>query len=142
MLLKEYHFWGVIFRYVSDFEDIIVNELNTIGVGDTREEVLHDVKFKMWDEIKRLHDMGEQVTANSREEAEAFAKHWCDELRGDAESEVTSWSLVPITIDMENQPPGLPQEQLDAIAAFEREGWEEYLREVQHCAGGAAPPSQ
>ena len=137
MLQKEYHFWGVRLRYADDFEDIIVNELNTIGVGDTREDVLHDVKFKMWDEIYRLNEMGEQVTAYSREEAEAFAKHRFE----DAESEVMSWSLLPITIDMENQPPGLPQEQLDAIAAFERESWEEYLREIHQGEGGAAPKS-
>ena len=102
MLLKEYHLWGVLFRYVADFEEIIVDELNTIGVGDTREEVLHDVKFKMWDEIKRLHDLGMKAVA--------FAEHMCEVLRG----EVASWSLVPITIDMKKQPPGLPQEQLDA----------------------------
>lgn len=133
MLLKEYRFWGVLFRYVGDFEEIIVDELNTIGVGDTREDVLHDVKFKMWDEIKRLDDLGMQFTANSRDEAEAFAENMCEVLRGDAESEVASWSLVPITIDMENQPPGLPQEQLDAIAVFERESWEDYLRELSCC---------
>lgn len=105
MLQKEYHFWGVLLRYGDDSEDIIVNELNTIGVGDTREEVLRDVKFKMWDEINRLDDLGMQFTAYNREEAEAFAKQKCEELReftvpGDAEfAEVESWSLVPITID-------------------------------------------
>ncbi len=90
MLQKEYHFWGVLLRYADDSEDIIVNELNTIGVGDTREEVLHDAKFKMWDEIKRLDDLGMRFTACNREEAEAFAEQNCEELRdfkvpGDAE---------------------------------------------------------
>jgi hypothetical protein len=128
--LKEYHFWGVLNRYVSGFEEIVVNELGCIGGGDTREEVVHDVTFKLWDEISRLHDMGEHVTVRSREAAKNFAKQLCDELRGDAESEVERWSLVRITVDMENQPPGLPQEQLDAIAAFARESWEEYLAET------------
>jgi hypothetical protein len=40
-----YHFWGVLNRYVDGSEDIVVGELGSIGEGDTREEMLHDVTF-------------------------------------------------------------------------------------------------
>ena len=128
---KVYHFWGVLNRYVAGFEEIIVHELGSIGGGDTREEVLHDVTFKLCDEIDRLHGMGEQVTAYTEEEAASFARELCEELRGDPESEVESWSLLRVTADMGNRPPGKTQEELDAIAAFERESWAEYLAETE-----------
>jgi hypothetical protein len=121
---REYHFWGVLNRYVPGFEEIWVGELGCYGSGDTREEILDDVKFKLWDEINRLHGMGERVTAYTKEEAENFAERLCDE-----DSEVESWSLVRITVDMRTQPLGLPQEELDAMEAFARESWAEYLAE-------------
>lgn len=136
--MAEYHFWGVLNRYVGGFEEIVVDELGCIGGGDTREEVVDDVKFKLWDEITRLHGIGEHVTAYIKEEAKNFAQSLCNELRGDdgtagtwCASEVESWDLVRITVDMNNQPPGLPQEQLDAIEAFAQESWAEYLAETQ-----------
>jgi len=122
---QEYEFWGVLFEYVSGFKEIVVDELGCIGSGDTREE---DVKFKLWDEINRLHIMGEKVTVYTDEEANHFATELCKELRGD--DEVKTWSLVSITVDMKTQPPGLPQEKLDAIEAFARESWAEYLAET------------
>ncbi len=59
----------------------------------------------------------------------------CEELReeypGDPEGEVKSLSLVRVTADMDNMPPGNTEEELDAIAAFERESWAEYLAETE-----------
>lgn len=96
--LKEYEFWGVLNRYVSGIEEIVVDELN-----------------------RRVA---------SEAETQNFARRLCDELRGDDGSEIESWSLVRITVDMNNQPPGLPQEELGAMEAFARESWAEYLAET------------
>lgn len=125
---RVYRFWGVLNLY-SGFEEIIVDELSSIGCGDTREEALHDVTFKVCDEIDRLHGMGKRVTARTEEEAASFAEKLHEELRsGEYPGDYPeSWSLLRITVDMEKRPPGKTQEELDAIAAFERESWAEYL---------------
>jgi hypothetical protein len=132
---KVYRFWGVLNRYASGTEDIVVGELGCIGGGDTLEEMLHDVTFKLCDEIERLHGMGERVTARTDAEAATFAEKLREELReeypGDPEGEVESWRLVRVTADMGNRPPGKTREELDAIAAFERESWAEYLAETE-----------
>lgn len=129
---KVYHFWGVLNRFVCGYEEIIVDELGSIGGGDTWEDALHDVTFKLCDEIDRLHGMGERVTARTEEEAASCAEKRREELRsGEYPGDVPeSWSLVRITVDMDNRPPGKTQEELDAIAAFERESWAEYLAET------------
>jgi hypothetical protein len=43
---------------------------------------MHDVLFKLCDEIARLHDMGERVTPLSEEEASRFAEKLCDDRPG------------------------------------------------------------
>jgi hypothetical protein len=78
---KVYHFGGVLNRFVSGFEEIIVDELVGIGGGETREDALHDVKFKICDEIDRLHGMGERETTCTKEEGASFAENLSEELR-------------------------------------------------------------
>jgi len=131
-----YHFWGVYNRYISGFHEIIVDELSSIGGGDTWEEALYDVTFKMCDEIDRLICMGKHITPYTEEETTNFATKWHEELRttqypGNPDSDMESWSLVRITVDMANRPPGKTQEELDSIAAFERQSWTEYLAEIE-----------
>ena len=91
--------------YVAGFEESSWTRWAASEAATPGREALHDAKFKLCDEVARLHVMGERVTPLSEEEeASRFA---------------------------EKLPPGKTVEELGSIAAFERDSWAEYLAETE-----------